>query len=139
MMVFTNSALQDRIYDEFSKLKWTNMIDALRPNGNFIVNILKEPFPDIYTEHLEKQNFVDNVRHAVYRILEERFGKTMDISQAFERLKITLTSDHHVPMHMLNAKDHEGAIVTFDCEVTSSRPTDPKISKFQKLKNSKKS
>jgi len=129
MMVFTNSALQDRIYDEFSKLKWTNMIDALRPNGNFIVNILKEPFPDIYTEHLEKQNFVDNVRHAVYRILEERFGKTMDISQAFERLKITLTSDHHVPMHMLNAKDHEGAIVTFDCEVIAEESTKSYIKK----------
>ena len=49
MMVFTNSALQDKIYDEFSKPKWTKIIDALRPNGNFIVNILKEPFPDIYT------------------------------------------------------------------------------------------
>ena len=123
MMIFTNSALQDKIYDEFSKPKWTKIIDALRPNGNFIVNILKEPFPDIYTEHSEKQEFVDNLRHVTYRILEERFGKSMDIPQAFSRLRITLTSDHHVPMHMLNAKDHEGAIVTFDCEVLASEST----------------
>ena len=54
MMIHTTSALQDKIYEEFSKLKWTKIIDALRPNGNLIVNILKEPFPDIYTEHLEK-------------------------------------------------------------------------------------
>ena len=74
MMTYTTSALQDKIYEEFSKLKWTKIIDSLRPNGNFIVNILKEPFPDIYVEHLEKQDFVDNVRRAVYKILEERFG-----------------------------------------------------------------
>ena len=42
MMAYTPSALQDRIYEEFSKPKWTNIIDALRPNGNLIVNILKE-------------------------------------------------------------------------------------------------
>ena len=100
MMAFTTSALQDRIYDEFSKPKWTNIIDALRPNGNLIVNILKEPFPDIYIEHTEKQDFVENVRLVVYRVLEERFGKSMNIPQAFARLKISLTSDHHIPMHM---------------------------------------
>jgi len=123
MMTYTTSALQDKIYDEFSKPKWTNIIDALRPNGNLIVNILKEPFPDIYTEHTEKQDFVENVRLVVYRVLEERFGKSMNIPQAFARLKISLTSDHHVPMHMLNATDHEGAIVTFDCEVIASEST----------------
>ena len=47
----------------------------------------------------------------------------------FERLKITLTSDHHVPMHMLNATDHEGAIVTFDCEVIASESTKSYIKK----------
>ena len=129
MMAFTTSALQDRIYDEFSKPKWTNIIDALRPNGNLIVNILKEPFPDIYTEHTEKQSFVENVRLVVYRVLEERFGKSMIIPQAFARLKISLTSDHHIPMHMLNATDHEGAIVTFDCEIIASESTKSYIKK----------
>ena len=129
MMTYTTSALQDKIYEEFSKLKWTKIIDSLRPNGNFIVNILKEPFPDIYVEHLEKQDFVDNVRRAVYKILEERFGKSMDIPHAFARLRITLTSDHHVPMHMLNATDHEGAIVTFDCEVIASESTKSYVKK----------
>jgi len=123
MMTYTASALQDKIYEEFSKVKWTKIIDALRPNGNLIVNILKEPFPDIYTEHSEKQEFVKNVRGAVYRILEERFGRSMNIPHAFERLRITLTSDHRIPMHMLNATDHEGAIVTFDCEVIASEVT----------------
>jgi hypothetical protein len=44
----------------------------------------------------------------------------MNVPQAYSRLRITLTSDHHIPMHMLNATDHEGAIVTFDCEVIAS-------------------
>ena len=123
MMVYTMSALQDQIFEEFSKLKWTKIIDALRPNGNLIVNILKEPFPDIYVGHPEKKDFVDNVRSAVYRVLETRFGASMNIPQAFENLRITLTSDHHIPMHMLNAKEHEGAIVTFDCEVIAGEST----------------
>ena len=123
MMLYTMSALQDLIYEEFSKLKWTKIIDALRPNGNLIVNILKEPFPDIYVGHPEKKDFVDNVRSAVYRVLETRFGASMNIPQAFENLRITLTSDHRIPMHMLNAKEHEGAIVTFDCEVIAGEST----------------
>ena len=116
----TSSALCDQLYDEFSMLKWTKIIDALRPNGNLIVNVLKEPFPDIYTSHSDKQEFVRNVRKAVFRILKEKFGAVMNVSQAYSRLRITLVSEHNVPMHMLNAKDHEGAIVTFDCEIIAS-------------------
>ena len=123
MMSYTISALQDQIYQEFCKLKWTKIIDALRPNGNLIVNIVKEPFTDIYTGHSDKQQFIQNIRLAVYKILSEKFGKTMNVSQAYSRLRITLTSDHHIPMHMLNATDHEGAIVTFDCEVIAGEAT----------------
>tara|TARA_Y100000590_G_scaffold436248_2_gene556600 strand:+ start:874 stop:2859 length:1986 start_codon:yes stop_codon:yes gene_type:complete len=118
--LYTQSALRDRIRVELLKRKWSDIIESLRPNGTITINVLKEPFLQIYCDHSEKGHFVDNIRVEVLAILKEKYGSKFDAEQVFSRMKINLTSDHHIAMHKLNATDHEGSIVTFDCEVIAS-------------------
>jgi len=118
--MYTQSALRDRLLEEFRKPMWTNMIDSLRPNGSLSVNIAKKPFIDIYCDFKETREFIDNVKQCILIILEEKYGAKFDVKHTFRKLQVKLTDEHILLMHDLNATDHEGAMVTFDCEVIAS-------------------
>ena len=70
--LYTQSALRDRIRVELLKRKWSDIIESLRPNGTITINVLKEPFLQIYCDHSEKGHFVDNIRVEVLAILKDR-------------------------------------------------------------------
>ena len=46
----TDSALVDKITEEFSSVKWTTIIDSLRPNDTLTIDVSKEPFGDLLLE-----------------------------------------------------------------------------------------
>ena len=114
MMTMTESAMRDRLIDALSSVKWTTIIDALRPNGTFTINGLQKPFCDLLLE--DKDVFLDVLRQAVYEILKVKHPD-IDIESTFSTLKIRLSAEDSIPMHELNAKEHENAIITFDCEI----------------------
>ena len=114
MMTMTDSAMRDKLVDALSSVKWTTIIDALRPNGTFTVNGLQEPFCDLLVE--DKDKFLDILREAVYQVLRVKHPD-IDIESTFSSMSIRLTADDTTPMHELNAREHENAIITFDCEV----------------------
>ena len=114
MMTMTESAMRDQLTEALSSVKWTRIIDALRPNGVFTINGLQEPFCDLLIE--DKDKFLDVLRQAVYQVLKVKHPD-IDIESTFSTLRIRLTAEESMPMHKLNAKEHENAIVTFDCEI----------------------
>ncbi len=54
MMTMTESAMRDQLVDALSSVKWTTIIDALRPNGVFTINGLQKPFCDLLLEDKDK-------------------------------------------------------------------------------------
>ena len=106
--------MRDQLVDALSSVKWTTIIDALRPNGTFTINGLQKPFCDLLLE--DKDVFLDVLRQAVYEILKVKHPD-IDIESTFSTLKIRLSAEDSIPMHELNAKEHENAIITFDCEI----------------------
>ena len=114
MMTMTESAMRDKLTDALSSVKWTRIIDALRPNGIFTINGFQKPFCDLLLE--DKDVFLDVLRQAVYQILKVKHPD-IDIESTFSTMKIRLSADDSIPMHKLNAREHENAIITFDCEI----------------------
>jgi len=114
MKTLTESAYRDKIVEALSSKRWTRVIDALRPSGVFVLNGMEEPFVELILENKDK--FMDVLRQAIYEILKDRHPD-IDIESTFDGLKIRLTVDESIPMHKLNAREHENCIVTFDCEI----------------------
>ena len=114
MITMTESAMQDKLVDVLSSPKWTRIIDALRPNGIFTLNGINPPFDEYVLE--DKDLFLDILRQAIYKILKIKH-RDIDVESAFSTLKIRLYTEESIPMHRLNAKEHENAIITFDCEI----------------------
>jgi len=114
MMSMTESAMRDQLVTAMSSVKWTKIIDALRPNGTFTVNGLQEPFCDLLLE--DKDVFLDVLRQAVCEVLKVKHPD-IDVESTFSALKIRLSAEDAIPMYELNAREHENAIITFDCEI----------------------
>ena len=114
MITMTESAMQDKLVEVLSSPKWTRIIDALRPNGTFTLNGIEPPFDEYVLE--DKDLFLDILRQAVYKILKTKHPD-IDIESAFSTLKMRLYTEESIPMHSLNAREHENSIITFDCEI----------------------
>ena len=86
--MYTQSALRDRILEEFRKPMWTNMIDSLRPNGSLTVNVAKKPFIDIFCDHKETRDFIDNVRQCIFIVLKDKYGTKFDVEHTLSLIHI---------------------------------------------------
>jgi len=60
--MMTESAVVDKIVEEFSSVKWTQIIDAIRPDDIMTIDISKEPWVDLYLEY--EENFKELAKQA---------------------------------------------------------------------------
>ena len=115
MPISTDSRIRDDLESILNKKKYTDVIDALRPNSILTVDISDNDFINIYCENQDV--FFKLFREAVYRQLEAKLGRKMDIRSAFAGLQIKPIGTPAVLMQELKPREHENHILTFDCQV----------------------
>lgn len=120
MIEYTKSAVLDALWNDdgdgiLQKRKYSDIIDVLRPDSTFSVNVLEDNVYEYFT--MEKDDFKNMVKDAVFKSLTSKYGSEFDVRNVFRNLKINLVSNDVIKMHDLNAREHEQAIVTFDCEI----------------------
>ena len=98
--------------------KYSDIIDSLRPDSVFTLNVMNDNIYEYFTEG--KEEFKSILKDAIFRSLQARHGSSFDVRNTFRNLKIELVSEDVVKMHDLNARDHERHIVTFDCEIVAA-------------------
>ena len=97
--------------------KYMDTLNGLTPNSTFSLNIMED---GIYKYFLMKQEgFKHIIKQGIFKYLEAKYADYTNVRHSFRNLKINLISDEVIPMHELNAKDHELTTVTFDCEIVA--------------------
>ena len=114
--MMTPSAQLDVVYEALSGLKYTSVIDGLRPDSTFCFNPSKQPFLDIYMEN--PKEFVEILKLAIYRVIAQKRGnsKLPIIESAYKKLKIKIDTDNILKMHDISSQ-HENSTVTFNCQI----------------------
>lgn len=128
-VTYTDSAIVDALFDIFNKPKYSDIIESLLPNSTFTLNIMNDNIYEFFT--MKKEEFKQLVKQAVIRIKEQQFADSSSIDYEFRNLKISLVSDDTIKMHKLNAKEHERAVVSFDCEIVAVEREKTYIKKAQ--------
>tara|TARA_R110002020_G_scaffold1019_9_gene5213 strand:- start:2960 stop:4939 length:1980 start_codon:yes stop_codon:yes gene_type:complete len=120
MQEYSHSALVEIFFNEngdgiLQKKKYADIIDTLRPDSTFTLNVLNDNIYDYFT--MEKTEFKDIIQEAVFNSLQSKYGNSIDVNNTFRNLKINFVSNDVTKMHNLNAREHEQAIITVECEV----------------------
>lgn len=116
-MMKTISYMEGELYDYLSTVENTTIIDALRPNSTYTLEINNDDILDIYSD--ANGRFMDILRTVVLRIIAEK-KSDIDVEQIYKNLQFRVVSSNKLFMHDLNSKNHENLIVTFDCDVIAA-------------------
>lgn len=119
-MMMTESAIVGALKDILYARSHTDIIDALRPNGTFVLDVSPEDLTDLFVE--SNSHFEDYVRRAVFEILAEKKAD-IDVPHTYKNLKFRFNFGEVNSMHELNAREHENCIVTFDCDIIATENT----------------
>lgn len=119
-ITYTDSAVLDQFYNVegtgiLQQKKYYDILNSITPNSTFTLNVMDDRVYEFFT--LKKNEFKDVVKEGVFRYLESKYSDSNDVRNSFRNIKINLVSDTTIPMHELNAKNHEQTVVTFDCEI----------------------
>tara|TARA_B100000470_G_scaffold218132_1_gene203219 strand:- start:21 stop:1970 length:1950 start_codon:yes stop_codon:yes gene_type:complete len=116
--MMTDSALVDKITEEFSSVKWTTIIDSLRPNDTLTIDVSKEPFGDLFLE--DEAHFKEHAKKAFIDVKSQRLTG-IRVNELFKRLEIKLVSDEEIQMNDINA-GVEGHTISFTSIVVGAQP-----------------
>ena len=115
----TESALVDKIVEEFSSVKWTQIIDAIRPDDIMTIDISKEPWGDLYLEY--EENFKELAKQAFLSVKAVRLVG-IRVAELFKRFEIKLVSDDEIQMQDINSTV-EGQTIAFTSIVVGQVPS----------------
>ncbi len=116
-MMKTISYMEGELYDYLSTVENTTIIDALRPNSIYTLEINNDAIINIYSD--ANGRFMDILRTVVLRIISEK-KSDIDVEQIYKNLQFRVVTSNKLFMHDLNSKNHENLIVTFDCDVIAA-------------------
>tara|TARA_B100000029_G_scaffold68959_2_gene61379 strand:+ start:10607 stop:12556 length:1950 start_codon:yes stop_codon:yes gene_type:complete len=109
--------MEGELYDYLSTVENTTIIDALRPNSIYTLEINNDAIINIYSD--ANGRFMDILRTVVLRIISEK-KSDIDVEQIYKNLQFRVVTSNKLFMHDLNSKNHENLIVTFDCDVIAA-------------------
>ena len=109
--------MEGELYDYLSTVENTTIIDALRPNSTYTLEINNDAIINIYSD--ANGRFMDILRTVVLRIISEK-KSDIDVEQIYKNLQFRVVTSNKLFMHDLNSKNHENLIVTFDCDVIAA-------------------
>ena len=114
----TESAFVDDLKEVFSAAKYSNVIDILRSNSVFVLDVTPETITDIFLE--AGADFTKYVRQAIYKVAGQKRSSDFDPELFFRNLRIELIGVNAIEMHDISAREHERKTVTFDCIVIAA-------------------
>ena len=117
---YTDSAILDQFYNIsgtgiLQGSKYYGILNSLTPFSTFTLNVMDDKIYEFFI--LKKNEFKAVIKECVLRYLEVKHADYEDVRNSFRNLKINLVTDNTIPMHHLNAREHEQTVITFDCEV----------------------
>lgn len=123
MSLYTDSAIVDNFYNNngtgiFQSRKYGELISKLTPNSSFTLNIMRDGIYQFFT--MKREAFKDVIKEALFRFLEDQYGSKANVRFEFRNIGVNFVIDDVEKIHNLNARDHERALVTFDCEVIAT-------------------
>ena len=114
----TPSFYTNELYEILSAPKHTDVIDALRHNSTYVVDISDEKIMDIYVE--TGKNFMTYLFDAVIHVIVDKKGKIAQ--KAYRNLRIELAGSTIINMHDITSREHESKTITFDCTIIAAEP-----------------
>ena len=117
--MMTESLLVDKIVEEFSSVKWTQIIDAIRPDDIMTIDISKDPWGDLYLE--DQGNFKELAKKAFLAVKAVRLTG-IRVAEIFKRFEIKLVSDDEIQMQDINSTV-EGQTIAFTSIVVGQVPS----------------
>ena len=117
MEEMTDSAVFDSLKSKLSVRYYTDVIDALRTNSTFTLEVVDDEMIDLYTN--TKANFMNILRDVVFDIISEK-KPMIDVAHTYKNLKFRISTIDSISMHSLNAREHENCVITFDCDIIAA-------------------
>ena len=100
--------MERELYDYLSTVENTTIIDALRPNSTYTLDINNDDIINIYSDANGK--FMAILRTVVLRIISEK-KSDIDVEQIYKNLQFRVVTSNKLFMHDLNSKNHEKQIL----------------------------
>ena len=72
----TDSSFVDEIHEILEAPRYTDVIDALRPNSTFVLDVSTPALTDVFIE--AGGDFVKFLKRAIYRVIREKRGSDYD-------------------------------------------------------------
>ena len=116
--MMTDSAMVDRLTEIFSVPKWTQIIDALRPDDTLTIDISNQIFGDVFLEN--EEDFKELAKQAVLGVKQQKLAG-LKVSEVFNRFEIKLVSDDEIQMNKINSTV-EGQTIAFTSIVVGAVP-----------------
>ena len=112
----TESLQTEVMRDALFEKKYVDVIDGLRPDSTFCLNVTEEPFLSLYSDN--PHEFMNTLRKAIIQIIAQKRGnsKYEIIESAFSNLIIKPVAQEVISMHDITSK-HENTTVTFKCQI----------------------
>ena len=112
----TESLQTEVMRDALFEKKYVDVIDGLRPDSTFCLNVTEEPFLSLYSDN--PHEFMNTLRKAIIQIIAQKRGnsKYEIIESAFSNLVIKPVAQEVISMHDITSK-HENTTVTFKCQI----------------------
>jgi len=112
----TESLQTEVMRDALYQHNYVDVIDGLRPDSTFCLNVAEEPFLSIYSDN--PQEFMKTLRKSIIQVIVQKRGasKYEIIESAFSDLVIKLITDEVISMHDITSK-HENTTITFKCQI----------------------
>ena len=114
----TPSVYVEELYTILSAPRYTDVIDALRPNSTYVLDISDEKIMDVYVE--TGKEFMQYLFDAVIHVITDKKGSSAQ--KTYRNLRIELTGSTVINMHDITSREHEGKTITFDCTVIAAEP-----------------
>tara|TARA_R110002020_G_scaffold11474_3_gene43161 strand:+ start:3004 stop:4965 length:1962 start_codon:yes stop_codon:yes gene_type:complete len=115
----TTSAMQDKVFEVLSKRELSEVVEQLRPNSVFSIDAMRDDLLDIYSECKTPKEFLDIVKHAVFSILTQKHGSSVNIPITYKDLSVRLIANEILNMHEISS-DYENTVITFDTVIIAT-------------------
>jgi len=114
----TDSSFVDEIHEILEAPVYTDVIDTLRPNSIFVLDVSTPALTDVFIE--AGGDFINFLKQAIFRVIQEKRGSDYDSETNYRNLKIEISGVSTIEMHDVNVRDYENKTVCFDCIVIAA-------------------
>lgn len=134
VMEYTDSAIVDTFYNEsgtgiFQSRKYYNILRKITPSSTLTIDVTQDGIYQFFD--VRKEHFKELIKEAVFRFLADQYPTNKEVKYDFRNIGINFVTTELIKMHKLNAREHERAIVTFECELIAVEKEKTYVKSFE--------